>query len=83
MRIAVVGAGISGLGAAYLLSRAHEVELFERESKAGGRKYVGWDEVPRVLNGMGIAVVSTSKGILSDRQCRQQKLGGELVCTLY
>jgi small subunit ribosomal protein S8 len=54
-----------------------------RESKAGGRRYRGWNKIPRVLNGMGIAVVSTNRGMMSDRQCRQLKLGGELVCTVY
>ncbi len=54
-----------------------------RESKAGCRKYVGKGEVPRVLNGLGIAVVSTSRGVLSDRKCREQNVGGELLCTVY
>lgn len=55
----------------------------DRESKAGCRKYVGVGELPRVLNGLGIAVVSTSRGLMSDRKCREQKIGGELVCTVY
>lgn len=55
----------------------------QRESKAGGRRYVGCDEIPRVLAGMGIAIVSTNRGLMSDRQCREKKLGGELVCTVY
>lgn len=54
-----------------------------RESKVGCRKYVGVDEIPRVLNGLGIAVLSTSRGVLSDRKCREQKIGGELICTAY
>lgn len=54
-----------------------------RQSKVGGRVYRGWDKLPRVLNGMGISVVSTSKGMMSDRQCREQRVGGELVCTVY
>lgn len=59
------------------------IRKIKRESTAGRRLYVGWDEIPRVLNGMGIAVVSTSRGVLSDRECRRQKLGGELICTVY
>jgi small subunit ribosomal protein S8 len=55
----------------------------KRESKAGCRKFVGVDEIPRVLNGLGIAVLSTSQGVFSDRQCREKKIGGELLCTLY
>jgi small subunit ribosomal protein S8 len=54
-----------------------------RESKAGRRLYVSCGEVPRVLNGLGIAIVSTSRGVMSDRQCREQKIGGELLCTVY
>jgi small subunit ribosomal protein S8 len=54
-----------------------------RESKAGRRVYVNVDEMPRVLNGLGIAVVSTNRGVMSDRKCRDQKLGGELLCTVY
>ena len=54
-----------------------------RESKVGCRKYVGVDEIPKVLNGLGIAVLSTSRGVMSDRKCREQKIGGELVCTVY
>jgi small subunit ribosomal protein S8 len=40
------------------------------------------NQVPKVLNGLGIAVVSTSRGVLSDRQCREMKVGGELLCTV-
>lgn len=59
------------------------LRMIRRESKAGGRKYVGVGEIPRVLNGLGIAVVSTSRGVMSDRKCRELKVGGELVCTAY
>ena len=55
----------------------------KRESKAGCRKFVGVEEIPRVLNGLGIAVLSTRQGVFSDRQCREMKIGGELLCTLY
>lgn len=54
-----------------------------RESKGGCRKYVGKDEIPRVLNGLGISVLSTSRGVLSDRRCREMNIGGELICTAY
>ena len=54
-----------------------------RESKSGCRKYVGVGEIPRVLDGLGIAIISTSRGVLSDRQCRQHNVGGELLCTVY
>ena len=55
----------------------------KRISKPGCRRYVGVDELPTVLGGMGISVVSTSKGIVSDRNCRESKVGGEILCTVY
>ena len=49
-----------------------------------GRKFVLIAaNLPRVLDGLGIAIVSTSKGVLSDRNCREQNVGGELICTVY
>jgi small subunit ribosomal protein S8 len=51
-------------------------------SKPGRRVYGGADKLPRPMNGLGISIVSTSKGIMSDRQCRQQKIGGEILCTV-
>ncbi len=53
-----------------------------RTSKAGCRIYSSVDELPRVLGGMGIAVVSTSKGVMSDRDCRGANVGGEVLCTV-
>lgn len=55
----------------------------KRESKGGRRLFVKVDEIPRVLNGLGIAVLSTSRGVLSDRLCREHRVGGELLCTVY
>ena len=54
-----------------------------RESKVGCRRFVGVDEIPRVLNGLGVAIVSTSRGVLSDRKCRELHIGGELLCTVH
>ncbi|MGB9624711.1 MAG: 30S ribosomal protein S8 [Phycisphaerae bacterium] len=59
------------------------INAIERVSKPGRRVYAGVDEVPRPLDGLGIAVVSTNRGIKSDRQCRAEKIGGELLCTVY
>lgn len=56
------------------------VNEIKRVSKPGRRVYSSVEDLPRPLNGLGISVVSTSKGILSDRQCRQQKIGGEVLC---
>lgn len=55
----------------------------QRVSKPGRRVYSGVEKVPRVLDGLGIAIVSTNRGIKSDRQCRAEKVGGELLCTVY
>lgn len=55
----------------------------KRVSRPGLRKYVGSTEIPRVLGGLGIAVLSTSRGILSGREARRQKLGGELLAYIW
>jgi small subunit ribosomal protein S8 len=54
-----------------------------RESKVGCRVYRKVADLPRVLDGLGIAIVSTSQGVLSDRTCRERGVGGELLCTVY
>lgn len=53
-----------------------------RESKPGQRKYMKADELPRPLQGLGICIVSTSRGVMSDRRCREERVGGELLCTV-
>jgi small subunit ribosomal protein S8 len=58
------------------------ITAITRTSKPGCRVYAGVDNLPRVLAGMGIVVVSTSKGIVSDRNCRANKIGGEVLCTV-
>jgi small subunit ribosomal protein S8 len=58
------------------------IEEIKRVSKPGRRIYSGVAELPLVLNGMGVAIISTSKGILSDKSCRQEKIGGEILCTV-
>ena len=55
----------------------------ERVSKPGLRKYVHIDGLPRVLNGLGIAILSTSKGVISDKEARQLNVGGEVLCYVY
>ncbi len=55
----------------------------DRVSSPGRRVYKKSTELPRVLNGLGIAILSTSQGVLSDRQCRERQIGGELLCTAY
>lgn len=55
----------------------------KRESKPGRRMYVGTDSIPRVRHGLGVAIVSTSRGLLPDHLARKQRVGGELVCTVW
>ncbi len=55
----------------------------QRASRPGRRLYVGVDQMPRVLDGLGISIVSTSRGVLSDRQARKQNVGGELLCKVW
>ncbi len=59
------------------------ISALRRESKPGRRVYKGVTDVPQVLNGLGVAIVSTSKGVMSDRKCREMHVGGELLCTVY
>ena len=54
-----------------------------RESRPGLRKFCGAHDIPNVLGGMGVAVLSTSSGVLSGKEARQRKLGGELICTIW
>lgn len=56
------------------------IETLKRYSRSGLRQYRGKDALPKVLNGLGIAIVSTSKGIMTDAQARQQGVGGEVLC---
>jgi small subunit ribosomal protein S8 len=58
------------------------VEL-KRVSKPGLRKYAGTTDIPRVLNGLGIAIVSTSKGVMTDKEARNLNIGGEVLCYVY
>ena len=58
------------------------VTEIKRISKPGRRVYSGVEDLPQPLGGLGIAIVSTSKGVLSDRECRQQNVGGEILCTV-
>ena len=55
----------------------------ERISKPGLRKYTGSENLPRVLNGLGIAILSTSKGVITDKEARKEHVGGEVLCHVY
>ena len=54
-----------------------------RESRPGLRKYCGVEDIPEVLDGLGTAILSTSRGVMSGKEARQQKVGGELLCTIW
>jgi small subunit ribosomal protein S8 len=66
----------------YSMTGEKVIHVLDRASKPGCRVYRGVKELPQVLNGMGIAVVSTSKGVMSDRKAREANVGGELLCTV-
>ena len=59
------------------------IKSIKRISKPGLRKYSGASSLPRVLNGLGIAIVSTSKGVMTDKQARNENIGGEVLCYVY
>lgn len=59
------------------------IEGLKRVSKPGIRKYVKYDELPRVRNGLGIAVVSTSKGLMTEKEARKLQIGGEVICSIW
>lgn len=67
----------------YSPSKKSAITNIKRVSKPGLRRYVGKDDIPRVLNGLGIAIVSTSKGVMTDKKARELGVGGEILCTVY
>ena len=65
------------------VNKVNAIKKLIRISSPGLRKYVGYKEMPRVLNGLGVAVVSTSKGVMTDKEARELKVGGEVMCYVY
>jgi len=59
------------------------IKVIKSISTPGLRKYVGKDELPRVLNGLGIAILSTSQGLMTDKEAKTRNIGGEVVCYVY
>ena len=59
------------------------IRQLDRISSPGLRQYAGSREIPRVLNGLGIAILSTSKGVMTDKEAKTQKVGGEVLCYVY
>jgi len=67
----------------YTSGEVSTIQSLQRISKPGRRVYVTADQLPRVLNGLGTAVISTSRGIMSDRECRRLNVGGEVMCQVW
>ncbi|MCT1523448.1 MULTISPECIES: 30S ribosomal protein S8 [Sphingobacterium] len=65
------------------ISKVPAIRTLTRVSKPGLRKYANVDNLPRVLNGLGIAILSTSKGVMSDKEAGVQNVGGEVLCYVY
>lgn len=59
------------------------IKYIKRISKPGLRSYCKYRNIPRVLNGLGIAIISTSQGVITDKQARKNKIGGEILCYIY
>ena len=64
-------------------SKKPAIKEIQRVSRPGLRQYIGVDEMPRVLNGLGIAIISTSKGLMTDKEARKEQIGGEVLCYVY
>lgn len=75
--------GVLRINIKYGDSREGALTGAKRVSKSGRRVYVGHEEIPRVLNGMGISILSTSRGVMTGRQARREGVGGEVLCALW
>ncbi len=64
-------------------SKKPAIKEIQRISRPGLRQYKGVDEIPRILNGLGIAIISTSKGLMTDKEAKKEKIGGEVLCYVY
>ena len=65
------------------ISKVSAIKSLKRISKPGLRKYIDVDNLPRVLNGMGIAILSTSRGLMTEKEARRENVGGEVICYVY
>ena len=64
-------------------SKMPAIKEIQRASRPGLRKYTGVEDMPRVLNGLGIAIISTSRGLMTDKEAKKEKIGGEVLCYVY
>ncbi|MDP3929322.1 MAG: 30S ribosomal protein S8 [Bacteroidota bacterium] len=65
------------------VTKTSAIKSLERISRPGLRRYTGVETMPRVINGMGVAIVTTSKGVMTDKEARNQNVGGEVLCYVY
>ena len=65
------------------VNKVNAIKKLIRISSPGLRRYTGYKKMPRVLNGLGIAILSTSKGVMTDKEAAVQKIGGEVLCYVY
>ena len=65
------------------VNKVNAIKGLKRVSTPGMRKYVGYKDMPKVLNGLGIAILSTSQGVMTDKEARELKIGGEVLCYIY
>lgn len=64
-------------------SKINAIKCLKRVSTPGMRKYTGYRDMPRVINGLGIAIISTSKGVMTNKEAAELKIGGEVLCYIY
>jgi Ribosomal protein S8 len=65
------------------VNKVNAIKKLIRVSSPGLRQYTGYKDIPRVLNGLGIAIISTSRGVMTDKEARNLKIGGEVLCFIY
>lgn len=65
------------------VNKVNAIKKLIRISSPGLRRYTGYKDIPRVLNGLGVAILSTSKGVMTDKEARDLKVGGEVICYVY
>jgi len=65
------------------VNKVNAIKRLQRISRPGLRKYTGYKDMPRVLNGLGIAILSTPKGVMTDKEARNMNVGGEVLCYVY
>ncbi len=75
--------GLIKIALKYTTDKTNAIKSLKRVSSPGLRCYTGYKEMPRVINGLGIAIISTSKGVMTDKEARAEKIGGEVLCYVY